>query len=33
MGQGYYYGKPADGSATLRYLHEHYRDFMVIEHD
>ncbi len=31
MGQGYYYGKPADGSATLRYLHEHYRDFMVIE--
>ncbi|MDL2408331.1 EAL domain-containing protein [Rhizobium calliandrae] len=24
MGQGYYYGKPADSVATLRYLHENY---------
>ncbi len=31
MGQGYYYGRPVDGAATLRYLHEHYRDFMMIE--
>ena len=27
MGQGYYYGKPVDGVATLRYLQEHYYDF------
>jgi diguanylate cyclase (GGDEF)-like protein len=31
MGQGYYYGKPADSAVTLRYLQEHYRDFMTIE--
>ncbi|RWX77141.1 EAL domain-containing protein [Neorhizobium lilium] len=31
MGQGYYYGKPVDGNATLRYLQEHYRDFLMIE--
>ncbi len=31
MGQGYYYGRPADSNATLRYLQEHYRDFMTIE--
>jgi diguanylate cyclase (GGDEF)-like protein len=31
MGQGYYYGKPIDGAATLRYLHDHYHDFMAIE--
>ncbi|WP_117190826.1 putative bifunctional diguanylate cyclase/phosphodiesterase [Rhizobium terrae] len=31
MGQGYYYGKPIDGNATLHYLHDHYRDFMTIE--
>ncbi|CDZ41151.1 EAL domain-containing protein [Neorhizobium galegae] len=31
MGQGYYYGRPADSAATLRYLQEHYRDFMTIE--
>jgi diguanylate cyclase (GGDEF)-like protein len=31
MGQGYYYGRPVDGNATLRYLQEHYRDFMTIE--
>ncbi|WP_244479309.1 MULTISPECIES: EAL domain-containing protein [unclassified Rhizobium] len=26
MGQGYFYGKPADATATLRYLRERYRD-------
>jgi len=31
MGQGYYYGKPADSSVTLRYLHEHYRDFVMLD--
>ncbi|CDZ57238.1 putative bifunctional diguanylate cyclase/phosphodiesterase [Neorhizobium galegae] len=31
MGQGYYYGRPADSAFTLRYLQEHYRDFMTIE--
>ncbi|CDZ44650.1 EAL domain-containing protein [Neorhizobium sp. IRAMC:178] len=31
MGQGYYYGRPADSAVTLRYLQEHYRDFMTIE--
>jgi len=31
MGQGYYYGRPVDSNATLRYLQEHYRDFMTIE--
>ncbi|CAN7185539.1 putative bifunctional diguanylate cyclase/phosphodiesterase [Neorhizobium sp. LjRoot104] len=31
MGQGYYYGKPADSAVTMRYLQEHYRDFMTIE--
>jgi diguanylate cyclase (GGDEF)-like protein len=31
MGQGYYYGKPIDGAATLRYLQDHYHDFMAIE--
>jgi diguanylate cyclase (GGDEF)-like protein len=31
MGQGYYYGRPVDGAATLRYLQEHYRDFMMLE--
>ncbi|MBO9097417.1 MULTISPECIES: putative bifunctional diguanylate cyclase/phosphodiesterase [unclassified Rhizobium] len=24
MGQGYFYGRPVDGAATLRYLHERY---------
>ena len=24
MGQGYYFGKPADSAATLRYLQAHY---------
>jgi EAL domain-containing protein (putative c-di-GMP-specific phosphodiesterase class I) len=27
MGQGYFYGRPVDGAATLRYLHKHYFDF------
>jgi len=27
MGQGYFYGKPADTAATLRYLHAQYYDF------
>ncbi|MET0357807.1 MAG: EAL domain-containing protein [Pararhizobium sp.] len=31
MGQGYFYGKPVDGNATMRYLHENYHDFMTIE--
>ncbi|MGE7371349.1 putative bifunctional diguanylate cyclase/phosphodiesterase [Neorhizobium sp. NPDC001467] len=31
MGQGYYYGRPADGMATLRYLEAHYREFARIE--
>lgn len=31
MGQGYYYGRPVDGAATLRYLQDHYHDFMAIE--
>ena len=26
LGQGYFYGKPADADATLRYLSEHYPD-------
>lgn len=26
MGQGYFYGKPAEGATTLRYLQDHYRD-------
>jgi len=31
MGQGYYYGRPADSMATLRYLEAHYREFARIE--
>ncbi|WP_454848362.1 putative bifunctional diguanylate cyclase/phosphodiesterase [Rhizobium binxianense] len=26
MGQGYHFGRPADGVTTLRFLHENYRD-------
>ncbi|RSC37557.1 EAL domain-containing protein [Agrobacterium sp. FDAARGOS_525] len=26
MGQGYFYGRPADAAATQRYLHENYRE-------
>lgn len=29
LGQGFFYGKPADADATLRYLSEHYRDTAV----
>ncbi|RVG63760.1 putative bifunctional diguanylate cyclase/phosphodiesterase [Sinorhizobium meliloti] len=29
LGQGYFYGKPADADATLRYVSEHYRDTAV----
>ncbi len=28
MGQGYFYGRPADAAATQRYLHENYRDIL-----
>ncbi|TWF57304.1 putative bifunctional diguanylate cyclase/phosphodiesterase [Neorhizobium alkalisoli] len=31
MGQGYYYGKPADGPKTMRYLGDQYRDFMSMQ--
>ncbi|MCY1664524.1 putative bifunctional diguanylate cyclase/phosphodiesterase [Rhizobium sp. SL86] len=31
MGQGYYYGRPVDAAATLRYLESHYRDFGFLE--
>ncbi len=31
MGQGYYYGKPVDSAATLRYLQEQYREAPAIE--
>jgi len=31
MGQGYYFGKPADAAATLRYLHDHYHEFAVVD--
>ncbi|TRB08902.1 EAL domain-containing protein [Agrobacterium tumefaciens] len=28
MGQGYFYGRPADAAATQRYLHENYREIV-----
>ncbi len=31
MGQGYYYGRPVDAAATLRYLERQYRDFSLLE--
>jgi EAL domain-containing protein (putative c-di-GMP-specific phosphodiesterase class I) len=31
LGQGYHYGRPADGASTLRYLQERYHEFMTIE--
>jgi diguanylate cyclase (GGDEF)-like protein len=31
MGQGYYFGKPADAAATLRYLAEHHHDFALVD--
>jgi diguanylate cyclase (GGDEF)-like protein len=30
LGQGYFYGKPADADATLRYLSEHYPDMAAV---
>ncbi|MDQ0454988.1 putative bifunctional diguanylate cyclase/phosphodiesterase [Rhizobium paknamense] len=32
MGQGYYFGKPADAAATLRYLYRHYQDLTATRH-
>jgi len=31
MGQGYHFGRPADGIATLRFLHENYYDTAITE--
>lgn len=31
MGQGYFFGKPADAAATLRYLKQHHHEFAVVE--
>lgn len=31
MGQGYFFGKPADAMATLRYLQNHHHEFTVVE--
>ncbi|MCM2472991.1 EAL domain-containing protein [Rhizobium sp. CG5] len=31
MGQGYFYGKPVDAAATLRYLANHYHEFAVVD--
>lgn len=31
MGQGYHFGRPADGIATLRFLHENYYDPTMAE--
>jgi EAL domain-containing protein (putative c-di-GMP-specific phosphodiesterase class I) len=31
MGQGYHFGRPADGIATLRFLHENYYDPTAME--
>lgn len=33
MGQGYYYGRPVDAAATLRYLESHYREFGFLERE
>ncbi|MGG7516421.1 putative bifunctional diguanylate cyclase/phosphodiesterase [Allorhizobium undicola] len=32
MGQGYYFGKPADAAGTLRYLYRHYQDLSAARH-
>ncbi|WP_137132388.1 EAL domain-containing protein [Rhizobium sp. FY34] len=32
MGQGYYYGRPVDAAATLRYLAQNHRDFAMPQH-
>ncbi|WP_159946800.1 EAL domain-containing protein [Rhizobium sp. 18065] len=31
MGQGYFFGKPVDTAATLRYLSEHHHEFALVE--
>ncbi|QLF69536.1 EAL domain-containing protein [Peteryoungia desertarenae] len=31
MGQGYYFGKPADAATTMRYLKEHHHEFALVE--
>jgi diguanylate cyclase (GGDEF)-like protein len=31
MGQGYYFGKPVDSAATLRYLAENHHDFALVD--
>ncbi|MFN3719721.1 MAG: putative bifunctional diguanylate cyclase/phosphodiesterase [Rhizobium rhizophilum] len=31
MGQGYYFGRPADAATTLRYLAEHHHDFALVD--
>ena len=31
MGQGYYFGKPVDAVATLRYLAENHHDFALVD--
>lgn len=30
MGQGYYYGKPVDSAATLRYLQQNHHEFALV---
>lgn len=31
MGQGYFYGRPVDAAATIRYLQENYHDFALVD--
>ena len=33
MGQGYHFGKPMDQAATLRYLHDHYHEFAMLDRE
>lgn len=30
MGQGYYYGRPADGAAAIRFIEDQFREFLII---